>query len=78
MVVTTTASMVNELQTKRMAVINKMTATVEAGELHVPKGDAIIPSKLRLLAAGGWTIQDVWKDTDGGFRLLLTRNVTAE
>lgn len=77
MVVTTTAAMVDELRAKNL-VINKTKATVEAGELTVPKGDAIIPSKLRLLAECGWSVQDVWKDSDGGFRLLLTRNVTAD
>ena len=58
-------------------VINKTKATVEAGELRIPKGDAIIPSKLKLLAETGWSVQDVWKDKDG-FTLLLTRNVTAD
>lgn len=58
--------------------INKTKATIEAGELHVPKGDAIIPGKLRLLADLGWTVQDVWKVPGEGFTLLLTRNVTAD
>lgn len=61
-----------------VTVINKSKVTVEAGELIIPKGDAIIPSKLKLLAECGWTIQDVWKQDDGGFSLLLTRNVTAD
>lgn len=70
--VVTTEEMVESI------LINKTKATVEAGELTVPKGDAIIPSKLRLLAECGWSVQDVWKDNDGSFRLLLTRNVTAD
>ena len=56
-----------------LTIYNKKVS-VEAGELIVSRGDAIIPSKLRLLAEAGWSIQDVWKDNDG-FRLLLTRNV---
>lgn len=58
--------------------INKVKAKIEAGELHVSKDDAIIPSKLRLLADLGWSIQDVWRVKDGGFNLLLTRNVIAD
>ena len=71
MVVVTTEEMLD-----KMITINKAKATVEAGELIVKGGDAIIPSKLRILADAGWTIQDVWKN-EGGFSLLLTRNVSA-
>jgi hypothetical protein len=56
-------------------VIEKVKAKTQAGELIVKKGDAIIPSKLNLLAAAGWSIQDAWREAGGGFRLLLTREV---
>lgn len=55
--------------------IEKSKVKIQAGELIIPKGDAIIPSKLKLLAETGWSIQDAWKEAGGGFRVLLTREV---
>lgn len=57
-----------------MNTIMKKNASIEAGEMVVPKDDAVSPSKLKLLADCGWSIQDVWRDGKG-FTLLLTRNV---
>lgn len=57
--------------------INKKPVKVEAGELIVPEGDLVIPSKLRLLAESGWSIVDVCKEGKE-FRLLLIRNVEVD
>jgi hypothetical protein len=58
---------------EQITTVNHRYRVVEVGELIVPQGDVIGPSKLKLLATSKWSIRDALHTSDGGFRLLLQR-----
>lgn len=64
--------------TDKSAVIHPLKVIVEAGELRVAKDDAIIPTKMRLLGAAGWSVVGAGSLPDGGFSLLLLRSVAPD
>lgn len=72
LMVITTADMARTAVEKSVTITNKQKVVVEAGELKVPKNDAVIPTKLRLLGEAGWSVVDVIKEDDG-FSLLMVR-----
>lgn len=54
------------------------TMAVQAGELKVPRNELLTPARLRMLALQGWSVVSARPLKQGGFSMLLQRELEDE